>query len=960
MNSVSRKETKATRSPTGRSSSLQVGLVVIVALLLFVWFFGTVLTQRNDLIFRDAGRFYLPLFRFVQAEWEAGRVPLWNPYENSGAPLMANPTMCVWYPPKLLFWLPQAYETNFKLFLLSHVVFCLWTTYRLARSIGCETLAAGLAAIVFTFSGTVLFQYCNLIFLISAAWLPLALMFGIELVKQFSLRSLLGLTLCLTMMVLGGDPQMAYHVGLLLGLLLIVGGHRLATADDQNGVDHEKPRMAKLRWFGARCVALLVAAAFAGLLSAIQILPTAEFSARSVRATSEVPRSLWQVPGFLYTNNEKELTPRPDTNQPPNWYDSLIGDPPQPAKFYLQSYSFSFPLFRTLEFLLPNAWGLRYDNAERWTKPLKWEGEFWVLSVFLGITPLWLALVAASNVRRNRIVRWLLVVTLLSLVASYGRFGLGWLWHITQQFLGNKPPDEELLTGGEVGGLYWFMSSLLPGYWTFRFPAKWLTIVSLGLALLGGLGLESLPRKTTRQTRTLLTPLLSIFAVVLLIGGGILLWALYNLENDELRTQAVTQLGRALIWLAVCAALASTILFKKKPDHPTQSVFLKALLLVVTALELGLANGPLVISAPRAAWRRDQPVALALPHEETARPLRIYRPFYFSPKFKTPPTQDVDTISILRERAVLGSYSQHEAQIGQVFNYSTIVMNAYESFFEVLPLQEIGYQEEAYLNPRRSYDLWGVDYFVLHNPGPPGDPKLTSLGLARAWTPQQINQPQFELFPQGPVLPSVSANKSNQLVKFTDLALLKNTDRFPHAWIVRDVRVIEPIALNERHRWLPVMLSMLYPRDDGIDLRRGAYVETGDTEIKKNLESLASDRNPPFHDSVEIIAYAPQKVVLETSLAQPGLMVVADTFYPGWKAEVVHQGNPPFEVPILRTNRMQRGVLLEAGRNRITFTYQPRSFFTGATVSLLAWFLFLGVFVSLWLRKPKTKSPTDQ
>ena len=37
-------------------------------------------------------------------------------------------------------------------------------------------LAAGLCALCYSFSGAVLFQYCNVVFLVGAAWLPFALL----------------------------------------------------------------------------------------------------------------------------------------------------------------------------------------------------------------------------------------------------------------------------------------------------------------------------------------------------------------------------------------------------------------------------------------------------------------------------------------------------------------------------------------------------------------------------------------------------------------------------------------------------------------------------------------------------------------------------------------------------------------------------------------------------------------
>ncbi len=59
-------------------------------------------------------------------------------------------------------------------------------------------------------------------------------------------------------------------------------------------------------------------------------------------------------------------------------------------------------------------------------------------------------------------------------------------------------------------------------------------------------------------------------------------------------------------------------------------------------------------------------------------------------------------------------------------------------------------------------------------------------------------------------------------------------------------------------------------------------------------------------------------MVLDANLAGPGLLVVSDAFYPGWKAIVDGQ-----EQPILATNLIMRGVFLEGGNHKVMFVYRP-------------------------------------
>jgi hypothetical protein len=70
-------------------------------------------------------------------------------------------------------------------------------------------------------------------------------------------------------------------------------------------------------------------------------------------------------------------------------------------------------------------------------------------------------------------------------------------------------------------------------------------------------------------------------------------------------------------------------------------------------------------------------------------------------------------------------------------------------------------------------------------------------------------------------------------------------------------------------------------------------------------------------------------VEVEASLAAPGLLVLADSFYPGWQATVDGAA-----APILATNHLFRGVPVPAGRHRVQFVYRPWTLPAGAAVTL--------------------------
>ncbi len=188
-----------------------VGLGCVVALVLAC--FGPALLHGQQFGFRDAAHYYYPLYQRVQQEWDAGRVPLWEPEENGGMPLLGNPTAAVLYPGKLIY-AALPYPWAARMYIVAHVLLALGTTFVLSRHWGVSRTGSAIAALSYAFGAPVLFQYCNVIYLVGAAWTPLAL-YAADLWVRLGRRwGLTILALVLALQTLGGDPQSSYVTGL--------------------------------------------------------------------------------------------------------------------------------------------------------------------------------------------------------------------------------------------------------------------------------------------------------------------------------------------------------------------------------------------------------------------------------------------------------------------------------------------------------------------------------------------------------------------------------------------------------------------------------------------------------------------------------------------------------------------------------------------------------------------------
>ena len=76
----------------------------------------------------------------------------------------------------------------------------------------------------------------------------------------------------------------------------------------------------------------------------------------------------------------------------------------------------------------------------------------------------------------------------------------------------------------------------------------------------------------------------------------------------------------------------------------------------------------------------------------------------------------------------------------------------------------------------------------------------------------------------------------------------------------------------------------------------------------------------------------------EVEAAAPSLVVVAQTYYHDWRAEI--DGQP---APLLRANVAFQAVQVPAGTHKLHLFYHDRAFEIGAAASLAAWFVCLFV-----------------
>jgi hypothetical protein len=88
-------------------------------------------------------------------------------------------------------------------------------------------------------------------------------------------------------------------------------------------------------------------------------------------------------------------------------------------------------------------------------------------------------------------------------------------------------------------------------------------------------------------------------------------------------------------------------------------------------------------------------------------------------------------------------------------------------------------------------------------------------------------------------------------------------------------------------------------------------------------------------ETCEVVYSDPLRVEIAAHLASPGLVILSDTYFPGWELTVETDGASQ-AAPTWRTNRLMRGAALPAGDHRLVYRYRPRSVIYGVAISSLA------------------------
>lgn len=104
----------------------------------------------------------------------------------------------------------------------------------------------------------------------------------------------------------------------------------------------------------------------------------------------------------------------------------------------------------------------------------------------------------------------------------------------------------------------------------------------------------------------------------------------------------------------------------------------------------------------------------------------------------------------------------------------------------------------------------------------------------------------------------------------------------------------------------------------------------------------------PAAPAVQFVDYQPNRVTIDVETDAAGLLVLTDTYAPGWKALLDGQSTR-----IFIANHAFRAVSVPSGAHQVEFVYDPLSFKTGAMISLLTAVALALVPVAAWIKRSR-------
>ncbi len=251
---------------------LNILFLLFLSVLILI-FFSKYLSGENlffatDEAASDLLDFYYPQRDYLAEHLKNNQIPLWNPYEQSGFPFLAEAQTGVFYPINLILFkfLPTPLAFNWSIIISFFILS--FGMYFFLKNLGLSRLSSFFGASIISFSGFYIGHLKHIPILQSASFLPWILMLIDKLTISYNKKYLVPLSLVFALCILPGHFPTSYSVVIISVAYFLIR----ATQTSKTRGEAITPIFV---FFASLTIGLL--------LSAIQLLPTVEMFRYSTR-----------------------------------------------------------------------------------------------------------------------------------------------------------------------------------------------------------------------------------------------------------------------------------------------------------------------------------------------------------------------------------------------------------------------------------------------------------------------------------------------------------------------------------------------------------------------------------------------------------------------------------------------------------------------------------------------------
>lgn len=245
-------------------------LAALALFFIILLFFSDLFADRFIFTERDLAPYFIPPRFFAVESIKNGDFPLWNPYQFTGHPFLANPQHALLYPLNLLFFV-WPFDLAFNIIIILHFFLGGFFLYLLLRELGGSLSSALTGGMIFMLSGYLLSIHSLLNSLLSVIWTPLVIIFFRRAIAAPGLPNEILTAIFMAVSFWGGGVEIVYGNFLILLLMLFF----------PPGLKLPPEKLWEKIW--KRSQNFIIAAVAFVLISAVQLLPFLELYANSIR-----------------------------------------------------------------------------------------------------------------------------------------------------------------------------------------------------------------------------------------------------------------------------------------------------------------------------------------------------------------------------------------------------------------------------------------------------------------------------------------------------------------------------------------------------------------------------------------------------------------------------------------------------------------------------------------------------